>query len=102
MKHQFLFGKRRVGGVALFNRERAVYANRGFVASAARPVLLREKAKIRQLLLRRAGPWRRSSSRPRPTSSPPSGQRPSNDVPGGGCEYGRRLQTRGACCGRSG
>src|SRR3984957_16815996 len=36
MKRQFLFGKRRIGGAALFKRVRAVYANRGFVTSAAR------------------------------------------------------------------
>src|SRR5258708_32116267 len=36
MKRQFLFGRRRVGGAALFNRVRRVYANRGFVTGAAR------------------------------------------------------------------
>ena len=68
--------------------------------AGARRALLRAKARVRPLRLQRAGPSRRSSSRPRPTSSPSSGPRPSNGGPGGGCEYGRRLRTRGACCAR--
>ena len=53
-------------------------------------------------LLQEAGLRRRSSSRQRPTLSPSSGPRPSNGGRAGGCEYGRRLRTRAACCARLG